>query len=237
MAEPNYMFVYNCLKKSIESGEYPIDSLIPPEPVLEKMFHVSRVTVRQAVAMLENDGMVKKQRGIGTVVLNYEITQNLNHITSLTETLTRKGYNVTVPEANIVKVEADAKLAGIFGVKEKTPLAKITRIIHASETPLGIVVNYIPYELVEGIEEYDGKLFSLYKLLEEKYYLSIEMAQDKIYAKNANAEEAEKLQIDEGFALICVRRRCISYNRCISYDDVCLRHDMYGFDISLYGRK
>ncbi len=237
MAEPNYMFVYNCLKKSIENGEYPIDSLIPPEPVLEKMFHVSRVTVRQAVAMLENEGMVKKQRGIGTVVLNYEITQNLNHITSLTETLMRKGYDVTISKVKISKVEADAKLAGILGVKEKTLLAKINRIIYASEIPLGIVVNYIPYELVEGIEECDSKLFSLYKLLEEKYFLNIEMAQDKIYAKNADEEEAEKLKIDPGFALICVKRRCISYNRCITYDEVYLRHDMYGFDISLYGRK
>lgn len=237
MAEPSYKFIYNCLKRSIESGEYPIDSLLPPEPVLEKVFHVSRVTVRNAVAMLENDGMVRRQRGIGTVVLNYKITQNLNHITSLTETLTRKGYTVTMPEVTIEKIEADADLAVIFGVKEKTPLAKIVRIVHASGTPIAIVVNHIPYELVEGIEKYSGQTFSLYKLLEEEYYLKLDMAQDNVYAKNADEQEAEKLGIDKGFALICIRRRCIHYNRCISWDDVRVRHDMLSFDISLYGRR
>ena len=237
MLTPTYTFVYNSLKDKILGGEYPINSLLPAEPVLEKIYGVSRITVRRAVSMLSEDGLVMKKRGVGTVVLNYEITQNLNQITSLTETLHKKGYEVSVIESSIEYIEADVPLARIFDVPEKTKIAKLYRLIGASGMPLGIVENYIPAELVPDIDKWDGKFMSLYHLLEDKYYIQIEMAQDRIFAENAVTWEANKLQVEEGFALIGSRRKCVRFGKCIVYDIVRIRHDMYGFDISLYGRK
>lgn len=237
MAEINYLFVYNTLKDKILDGEYPIDGLLPPEPVLERIFHVSRTTVRKAVEMLAEDGLVKKQRGVGTIVLDYEVTQNLNHITSLTETLVKRGYAVTVPQMTVEVVEADPSIAHIFNVEAGTRFAKIFRVVCASGTPLGIIYNYIPYELVEGIEAYESRFVSLYRLLEDQFYITLEMAQDRLSAKNADAAEARLLQVPEGFALLTVKRKCLRYGKCVSYDQLYLRHDMYSFDISLYSRR
>ena len=233
----NYLFVYNTLKEKITNGDYPIQSLLPAEPVLEKMFHVSRITIRKAVELLAADGLVQKQRGVGTIVLNYKVTQNLNYITSLTETLTKNGYEVTIPAMSIAVVKADAALAGIFNAKAGTELARLRRTVLASGTPLGLLENYLPYELVAGIEQYENRFVSLYRLLEEKYYITLEMAQDRIFAKNADAAEAARLDIPEGFALVCVKRKCLRYGQCVCYDLLSLRHDMYGFDITLYGRR
>ncbi len=237
MPDINYAVVYNTLKEQISRGDYPVDSLLPAEPELEKIFHVSRTTVRKAVEMLAADGYVKKQRGIGTIILNYEITQNLNTVTSLTETLKKKGYTVTIPEMSIALSAVDPATADILGIAPGEKVAKIHRLVCASGTPLGLVENIIPYSLVEGIEAYTHRFDSLYRFLEKQYFLTIEMARDKIFAKNADATEAAKLQVPEGFALICVKRLCIRHGKSISYDELHLRHDMYGFDISLYSRS
>lgn len=51
-----YLVVYETLKGRIIDEQYPVDSLLPPEPVLEKLFGVSRTTVRRAVEMLSREG-------------------------------------------------------------------------------------------------------------------------------------------------------------------------------------
>jgi len=115
-------------------------------------------------------------------------------------------------------------------------VAKIKRVSCANQIPVAIIYNYIPYELVTGIENYADQFISLYKFLEEQYYINIEMAQDNIGAMNATSEIAKMLNVPENFAILTISRKCISKGRCISYDMIQARHDMYGFAISLYGR-
>ncbi len=52
----------------IVSGEYPPDTLLPPEPVLCQTFDVSRSVVREALKMLEEKGLVTVRQGQGTLV-------------------------------------------------------------------------------------------------------------------------------------------------------------------------
>ena len=51
MMNPEYRRIYNELRKAIEAGEYPIGTRLPPEPQLEKIYGVSRTTIRKAVSM------------------------------------------------------------------------------------------------------------------------------------------------------------------------------------------
>lgn len=237
MRESSYILVHDNLKKKIVSGDYPKGSLLPSEPELEKIFHVSRITIRKAVEMLENDGYVKKQRGVGTLILDYEVTQNLNKITSLTETLIKKGYDVKLSEMTIEKVIANTFFSELFDIPEKSQVIKITRVINILNKPFGIIENYIPEMLVQNIEEWENKFVSLYNLLEKEYFIRIEMSQDHIFAKNASEEEAEILKVPVGFALLGNKRKCIVSGKTVIYDIINLRHDMYGFDITLYGRN
>ncbi len=163
-----YMLVYTSLKDRILSGDYPIGSLLPPEPALESMYKVSRTTVRKATDMLVQEGYVNPQRGVGTVVLDYHITQKLNKITSMTETLQSKGYRVSLKEFSIQIIEADEKVANMLDVPLRSQVARIKRVSCANKIPVAIIYNYIPYELVLGIENYTDKFISLYKFLEEQ---------------------------------------------------------------------
>lgn len=65
---PYYRQVYDRLKDQITSGEIPKDSYLPPEREIGLTFDVDRLTVRKALDILVDDGLVEKRAGIGTYV-------------------------------------------------------------------------------------------------------------------------------------------------------------------------
>lgn len=67
-ATPFYHQVADTLRRRIGNGDYPIGGLLPSSTELEKSFKVSNITVRKAMALLVQEGLVQGRRGIGTVV-------------------------------------------------------------------------------------------------------------------------------------------------------------------------
>ena len=69
MMNPEYRRIYNALRKAIEAGEYPVGTRLPPEPQLEKIYNVSRTTIRKAISLLVSEKLVSVKQGFGTQVL------------------------------------------------------------------------------------------------------------------------------------------------------------------------
>lgn len=66
--KPLYITVYDKLYKLILNGTFLSDSQLPTEPELAKMFGVSRMTLRQALSLLEDDGLVRRVHGKGNFI-------------------------------------------------------------------------------------------------------------------------------------------------------------------------
>ena len=69
-ASTKYQNVYSVIKNNIASNKWPVGKIIPSEHELVDYFRVSRITIRSALNMLENDGLVTRKRGKGTIVKN-----------------------------------------------------------------------------------------------------------------------------------------------------------------------
>lgn len=67
-ARPRYQRLAQQLRDEIESGRYPLGSLLPTEFEIGAQFRVSRATVREAIRQLQVDGLVSRRAGIGTRV-------------------------------------------------------------------------------------------------------------------------------------------------------------------------
>ncbi len=232
-----YVTVYEVLKREIIEGELLIGSIIPAEPDLEKRFGVSRTTVRRAVDLLTREGFVLPQQGKGTKVLDYKTSQSLNRVTSLSETLRRKGYEVDTRNATLVIKPAFQSIAEDLGIDINELVACMTRITLADGKPIAIMKNYIPAIMVPGIDNQVENIASLYQHLSDRYKIYIESAIDKISAKNASKEEAELLDSPVGSALIYLRRVCFSKGRPACADRISILGDNYEFEINMMGRN
>lgn len=234
MKSTAYQQVYESLSKKIVSGSYPIGSLLPSEPALEKIYKVSRITIRRAVDMLTINGFVKKQQGIGTIVLDYCATQNLNRITSFVQTLENSGYVVEYKKCEITTMEADEKLSDILQIPVGSKVARIHRVVLASGVTIAIINNYIAYDNVPEIEKFVNKFSSLYKLLEDQYFIKFDISQDSLSARAADESLAEELNVPVGFPILCDKRKALFKGKCLSYDTSFSRGDMHSFNITLF---
>lgn len=63
-----HVLVYNELFALIQDGTYPSDTALPTEPELATQMQVSRMTLRRALALLQEDGLIENVRGVGNFV-------------------------------------------------------------------------------------------------------------------------------------------------------------------------
>lgn len=77
-----YMNIYDDLKKKINQGVYAEGTKIPPEEELKSKFGVSMITIKKALGMLKEEGLVQRIPGVGTYVKgrNIGITDELNKV-------------------------------------------------------------------------------------------------------------------------------------------------------------
>ena len=237
MRTPAYITVYNAIKNKILDGVYKTGDFLPTENELCEMFSVSRTTVRKAVEALSHEGMLSVQQGHGTVVLDYAVFQNMNVITGFTETLKRRGKQVSLKFLNIYKEKADAKMAKKLGIEEGAEIAHVERVSCSDGVPIAFIQNWIPYNLVNGIEKRAGEISSLYKFLQNEYFISIDMTKDRISASAANNFSAELLDVEIGHPMLCDERICYMKYKPVCLDKLIINSDMYEFDINLYKKN
>lgn len=234
--EPAYLKVYRGLKSEIQKGTYPASSFLPKESRLEEMYNVSRTTVRKAVKMLSEEGFLKVRQGCGTIVCDYKAKQNYNSVTSVTESLRKKGYVVTTGNMMIDIIEATDSLAEELEVPFHSKLARVQRLQLADGDPVTIMENYIPYSLVPGIEGYHGKFVALYQFLEDTYQIKIDSTADKISASSADFMEAQVLHVEPKEALLEIHRICYFEEKPVCVDHVRIIGSRYEVEIRGKGR-
>lgn len=118
-APPLYLQISQILREKIMSKEYAYNTIIPSEAELQKTYDVSRITARQAIQELEKDGLVKRSRGVGTVVVYQErIEEYLSNIKSFTNEMRDRGIVPSTSFAHMELERADEKLAALFGVEK-----------------------------------------------------------------------------------------------------------------------
>ena len=96
MITPKYKYIYDEIIKNILTSKWPVGSSMKSENELIEMFKVSRITIRNALSMLENEGRIKRSRGKKTLILNRllrnktnssikDLSVNVKHFHSLQE--------------------------------------------------------------------------------------------------------------------------------------------------------
>ncbi|WP_281164119.1 GntR family transcriptional regulator [Liquorilactobacillus sicerae] len=199
-ASPIYIQIHNQIKREIESGKWVVGQRIPAERKLATDFGVSRMTLRQAIQTLVDEGILERRVGSGTFVARKKVQEKMSGITSFTELTRAQGkvpssktvsYRITTPSLSEME-----KLQ----LNEKQLVLRMERIRYADQTPICFEVATVPHQLVQNFSK-EEVTSSLYHVLEEHGY-AIGHAQQKVSAMLASEKIAEYLKIKRGEAIL-----------------------------------
>lgn len=196
-APPLYYQLKEVLKQEIEEKKYKKGDIFLTERQLQELFHVSRVTVRQAVGELVNEGYLKCSRGIGTVVVFNKINENLKQVISFSEEMERHGITMKTSHCVMSRGKAGKIVAEHLGLQQENCCYKLERVRCAQNIPIVYSVTYLTnkYRLPIDNDLYKN---SLYKLLKEEYGIAIARGRDTFEAVLATDVTGGFLNIEPG---------------------------------------
>lgn len=233
-AVPLYVQIARRLEAAISSGQLIAGTRLENEVAMAKRIGLSRPTVRQAIQDLVDKGLLVRRRGIGTQVIQRPVARPVD-LTSLYEDLEKSGN----PPKTVVlshRVEAaDADNAERLGVPIGSPSLHLRRLRLVGSTPLAILHNVLPARFTDITAE---ELVSsgLYETLRARGVV-FSVAQQRIGAKAADAQEGELLEIETGAPLLTMHRTAHDHSGgIVEWGDHCYRPDLYSFETTLVSR-
>lgn len=205
---PLYLQVARTLKEEIVGGIYMVGSLLPTEEELCKRFSVSRYTVREALRLLRDDGLVTSRQGAGTVVIPPRPAGSDIHQVMSINDLLAYGAGTRLVVESIRTVQIDTKLATRTGLPVGEEWLEVCGYRHAAETetPLSRAEFYINREFAAVGRLLQHNTGSIFALIENMFGVSIAEVHQQISATLIAPALAAHLKARDGSAALEVRR-------------------------------
>lgn len=204
MGSPVYIQIHNQIKKDIEAGVWSVGDRIPSERELALEFNVSRMTLRQAVQTLVEEGILERQVGAGTFVARKKVQEKMTGVTSFTELMEEQGKKPSSRTVSYLVTTPSLSEMERLKLKDDEKVLRMERIRYADEVPICFEVATLPYSLVKDYER-NQITTSLYRTLEESGR-KIGHAQQSVSAQVASERIAEYLNIKRGSAILRLRQ-------------------------------
>ena len=198
------MFKYETIAEDIQSkilsGFYKPDEKLPQEMELCRQYGTSRITIRQAMELLVNRGLITKRRGSGTFVKaisggsdNHESFARSQQFGGFTRT--EEGKKITSNIHEFMLIPASWDIAQRLQLAEGSFVCYICRTRLADGKPHVVEYTYMPTDFITGITM-EVVQSSIYSYIEETLKLKIQSAHR--IARAAMPTEQEKLWLDMG---------------------------------------
>ncbi|UDF16113.1 GntR family transcriptional regulator [Bacillus pumilus] len=202
---PMYHQIMENLKKQIEDGTLAPDTLIPSEREYAERFGISRMTVRQALSNLVNEGYLYRLKGKGTFVSRKKFEQPLQGLTSFTEDMRQRGLKASSQLIDFTKTVCPDHLLPVLQLSNGDDIFELKRIRLANDEPMAIETSYIP-EAFAGDLTREHLTGSIYEYIETQTGLTIAHAKQELEANVASNEEAHVLSISTGDPVLSIAR-------------------------------
>ena len=201
---PLYHQLQAVLKAEIESRKWRADEQLPNETKLAERFGVSKITVRQALQKLAEQGYIRREHGRGTFVARRKFDEGPRELTSFTEEMRRHDLSAKSRVLAQYVMEADSKLADALLIPLQSPVFVVKRVRLAGDEPMSVQTAHIPAALVPGIELAEDA--SLYEVLQSRYDLYPARARETYFVTAADPAVAGLLGIPAGAPVFAVER-------------------------------
>lgn len=198
--QPAYMRIRDQIKRDIDLEIWKIGERLPSERDLADEFEVSRMTLRQAISLLVEEGVLERRIGSGTFVASTRVQEKMRGTTSFTEIIKAQGkepssqlisYRRTIP--NEQEVEK-------LGIQKTDNIVRMERVRYADKVPVVYEVASIPEKFIKTFNK-EEVTQHFFQTLQKNGY-KIGKSHQTIYARLAKEKIAQYLEIQKGQAIL-----------------------------------
>ncbi|WP_215112601.1 MULTISPECIES: GntR family transcriptional regulator [unclassified Exiguobacterium] len=229
---PIYYQIEAYLKQQIDDGLLKPGDTLPSEREFSEQFHVSRMTIRQAIMNLVNAGYLSRQKGRGTFVASQKIAMTLSGLTSFSEEIKHRGMRPLSRLLSYEVIPATDRIAQQLSIPNQTPVYEMKRLRLADDHPLALETAYIPVHLLPDLTQ-DDATGSIYAYAEQ-HGLRLKNATQTLEARSAGPEEAKLLTISPNAPVLLIDQRTyLEDGSMFEYSRSLFRGDSYSFTVAM----
>lgn len=166
---PAYLQIEEELGEQIESGDLQSGTRMPTERMLSDAFGVSRMTVRAALARLEQRGLIVRRQGSGTYVARPKLRQDATHLRGFFEASVGQGVFPVSRVVERTEIVATRHLSQELGLGHGETVYKVVRVRSVGGTPVVLETSFFPVRIVPGLLDLDLERSSIYRLMERHH--------------------------------------------------------------------
>lgn len=196
------------IKEDILSEKYKPNEQLPFEKELCEKYNVSKMTVKKALDLLVNDGLIIKRRGCGTFVKDItekEIQRIIEKKQFSGLTTTSIGHKVTSKVLEFKIINATKEIADILKIEEDEFIYFVHRVRYVDDKAVVIEKTYIPLNLIPGMKLADVKK-SIYGYIKDKLGLNIQSAHSTVRAMKSDELDRKYLNLEKDEPILEVER-------------------------------
>lgn len=232
-AVPLYVQLGDILRRRIESGEWEQNSRIPSEHELNREYGLSRMTVRQVLTTLVNEGLLFRVQGKGTYVAPGKISTRSPAYMGMRQQLEEAGYTTSTKLIEAVVETPDAIVAKQLKLDKGEQVVRIARLRSAEDDPISIHISHVPLRLAPSLIERDSASEQLCVILDREYDLVMGHVEETLESARASTSEGKLLAINPGEPLLLLRQTVSTPEGLpFEYTRILLRGDRIKFSYS-----
>ncbi|MGM9487572.1 GntR family transcriptional regulator [Ideonella sp. YS5] len=222
------------LRSQITRGVFAPRQRLDSESQLMQRYGVSRITVRQALQTLEQQGLIVKVAGKGSFVAPERPSQDLTRLQGLAEAMAPQGHEIRNRVLAVRHESADATIAQRLGLALGERVVYLRRVRLVDGVPLSLDLTWLPAAQGELIARGDLVRRDVFVMLEQDLGITLGHADLSIDAVAAEAEVADELGVGPGEALLRIERLThTASGRPIDWETLYCRADRYRWRLRL----
>ncbi|MGJ3701181.1 GntR family transcriptional regulator [Variovorax sp. AFSI2.2] len=205
--QPLYSALAGVLTRDIQEGKYQAGSILPSEKELTERYGVSRQTVRQALRIVREEGLISSHPGIGTTVRGPGPRAMFSAVNSIEDLLSFVG-NTQMHAVSLGEVTTTPELARELDCKEGLLLSEagFLRKVPGSDLPMSYVLIYVQPRYAQAQVTPPVSNTPIYKNIERMFGVRVHEVRQDVSAVNLDRKLAEILHAEAGVAALLIKR-------------------------------
>ncbi|MFN2119899.1 MAG: GntR family transcriptional regulator [Anaerolineales bacterium] len=230
---PIYVQIRESLREEITGGGLKRGEKLPAEHELADKFGVSRMTIRESIEDLVDEGLLYRRHGVGTFVAYPHLQRDHTRLTSFFDKAEDEGISVRARLLKLEVIPAKPRVAEALDIPGNKKVIRVETLRYADGVPITIHDAHIPHELFSSIISENFEVQHLWTLFEKCGY-RVRRAIQRLEAREADKKVAQLMKIKQGAPVLFKERTVYAEDGTPVEFTYCYnRGDVYSLTVAL----